>query len=394
MGPHAITWLKKGPLVDLMNQYFDVVPKFVPHGNYYVRDGKKMLKFPYTLQSLARFSAFSPRDRILMVRAFVEATKSHTTNGKQHDKSVYDLIKDYGMSTKALKFIDTLCGFLSGRSMHETPAWRILSGGGTTNELSRGLKKKISGVVGVIRNRHEAHQGYPIGGIKSITNSVLLSFPDKRVTIETNKDVIKIKKDGDIFIVKTKKNTFESEIIVFSAPVKNLPEIMENKLPHAFLDSLSSLKQSNAMIIWLGLKQRRKEFDYTGSEIWFDGKVPYWAMPISNYDPHLAPAGMQLIGFGSKIPDGEDPKRHENMLMETIKTAIPGIEKDIVMQHTQVTIPEKAAITVGARFPSPRGPIKGLYLAGTDADPRSMGITRAAHSVVEMLKKMKEDKII
>ncbi len=393
-GPHAITWLKKGPLVDLMNQYFDVIPKFMPHGNYYVRDEGKLLKFPYTLQSLARFSAFTRRDRILMARAFIDAAKSHTIGKKKLDKSVYEVIKDYKLSDKAQRFIDTLCYFLSGRSMKETPVWRVLSGGGATNELSSGIKEKISGIVGVIRNRHESHQGYPIGGIKSITNAILISLPEKRATIKTGEAVLKIKREGKRFSVKTKSAVYHSDVIVFSGYVKNLPKILENKLPKDFNDSLLSLKQSHAMILWLGLNKKRKEFNYTGSEIWFNEKTPYWAMPISNYDPQLAPKGMQLIGFSSKIPDGEPSERHMERLLETIKKAIPGIENDIVMQHTQVTVPEKAAITIGAKFPGPKTPIKGLYLSGTDVDQRSMGITRAAYSVVEMLKKMKEDKII
>ncbi|MBU4141432.1 hypothetical protein KKE99_01000 [Patescibacteria group bacterium] len=73
---------------------------------------------------------------------------------------------------------------------------------------------------------------------------------------------------------------------------------------------------------------------------------------------------------------------------------MPNIEKNIEFEHTQITIPEKAAVTVGVRFPSPRSPIKGLYLVGTDTDMRSMGLTRAAYSVVEALKFMKEDGVI
>ena len=40
-GPHAITDLKTGPLVRLMDKYFSAKPKFVPIKSYYARDGKK-----------------------------------------------------------------------------------------------------------------------------------------------------------------------------------------------------------------------------------------------------------------------------------------------------------------------------------------------------------------
>ena len=117
-------------------------------------------------------------------------------------------------------------------------------------------------------------------------------------------------------------------------------------------------------------------------------------MPTSNHDPQLAPEGMQLIGFTSVMKDKDKESAHRKTFFEIIKKTFPGIEKDIVMQHVQVTVPEKAAITVGAKFPDPKTPIDGLYLAGTDADARSMGISRASYSVVEMLKRMKEDKTI
>ena len=160
-GPHAITWLIKGPLVDLMDKYFDVVPKFADHGNYYVRSEGKFLKFPYTLQALAQFNVFTKTDRLNMARAFMDASKIQAKDEHGLDLSVYDFLKDYELSKNAFMFIDTISYFLSGSSMKITPMWRILSGGGTTDELSSGIKKKISGVVGMLANKHESHQGYP-----------------------------------------------------------------------------------------------------------------------------------------------------------------------------------------------------------------------------------------
>ncbi|MFH1127234.1 MAG: FAD-dependent oxidoreductase [archaeon] len=393
-GVHAITSLKKGPLVELMNKYFDIVPRFLPHGHYYVRSENKLLRFPSTLQSLARFNMFSKKDRLIIARSFIDATKNHTFDEKELDKSVYDFIKKYDFSQSALKFIDTVCYFLSGKSMEETPVWRILSGGGTTDELSRGIKKKISGIVGIVKNNNISGHGYPAGGIRSITNAILMSIPIGRVTINTDEAATKIRKKGNAFLTTTKKGKYRSGIVIFTAEVKTLPSLIENKLPQDFKDSLLNLKQSKALTLWLGLKQKRKEFDYIGSEVFSNSDTPYWAMPVSNYDPQFAPPGTQLIGFTSALTGGRTEKEQSELLLDTIKGLFPGIEKGIIMKHIQVTTPEKAAITVGARFPGPRTPISGLYLAGTDTDTRSMGVTRAAHSVEEMLKELKKDKVI
>jgi phytoene dehydrogenase-like protein len=116
-------------------------------------------------------------------------------------------------------------------------------------------------------------------------------------------------------------------------------------------------------------------------------------MPVSNFDPSLAPKGRQLIGFSAVFKE-DDLEKQIKKFKKTIFKAIPNIEKNIEFEHTQVTIPEKAAVTVGVKFPSPRSPIKGLYLVGTDTDMRSMGLTRVSFSVLEAIKFMKEDRVI
>jgi phytoene dehydrogenase-like protein len=49
--------------------------------------------------------------------------------------------------------------------------------------------------------------------------------------------------------------------------------------------------------------------------------------------------------------------------------------------------PEKAAVSLNY-FPSIKTPVNGLYVVGTDTDMRSMGITRAGYSVLELLKSL------
>ena len=132
------------------------------------------------------------------------------------------------------------------------------------------------------------------------------------------------------------------------------------------------------------------EFKYVGSEIWFKD-TPYWAMPTSNYDPSLAPKGKQLVGFAFFMDEGNDESKDIKNAYETIFRAIPNIEDRIEMKHHQVIVPEKAAVTLNGKFADIRTPVKNLYVAGTDTDKRSMGVTRAAYSILEMLKVLYED---
>ncbi len=197
--------------------------------------------------------------------------------------------------------------------------------------------------------------------------------------------------NGRVTGVALDTDSFTSDIVVYTGFVKNLPSLVD--LPSDYAQKLSRIEQTLSLTIWLGLSEKMKEFDYTGSEVWFkDGA--YWAMPISNYDACIAPRGKQLIGFTFVIHDKKNIEQEKKKALELILRAVPGIESRIEMTHYQVTIPEKAAVTIKGYFAGPRSPLADLYLAGTDTDNRSMGVTRAGYSVLELLKAMKEDEKI
>ncbi|MCK5661763.1 MAG: NAD(P)/FAD-dependent oxidoreductase, partial [Methanosarcinales archaeon] len=105
----------------------------------------------------------------------------------------------------------------------------------------------------------------------------------------------------------------------------------------------------------------------------------------------IAPPGKQLVGFMFAVDDDKQMKRDISLSYDTIHNVFPDIDKHIVMQHEQITIPEKAAVTIKGYIPDIRTPIKNLYLVGTDTARQSMGITKAAYSVLNLLKNLDED---
>lgn len=393
-GPHAITGLGTGPLQVLMNKYFNFEPTFVPMGEYYARDGKNLQAIPLTIKQLADFSILSRMDRVLFFKAMIDAVASSSIQHRkgQLEKSAYDYIKKYNFSPKALHYIDTLSYFLSGKSMKETPVWRMLGGSGYLDEDSDPYiksKKHIEKIKKLAMGGYENH-GYPLGGIQKITDAVLESMPKDMVEIHRNEEVLEIISNKDrVSAVLTDKGKYEADLVVYSGFVKNLPQLVKD-LENSYVKSLRKIKQTRSMCIWLGLKEKMPEFSYIGSEIYFNTNTPYWAIPVSNYDPSLAPKNKQLIGFSTIILEENEQKQLQK-LRNTIHKAIPGIKSKIEFEHVQITIPEKAAITTNAEFPSPRSPIRGLYLVGTDTDQRSMGITRASYSVLEALKFIEKD---
>ncbi len=381
-GVHAITGLKKGPLVTLMDKYFSIVPKFVPHGHYYVRDEQSIKKFPNTFQDIIRFSFIQRKEKLILSKLVIEAMAS-MRQLKKTDVSVYDYVQKYAFSEHTLRFLDAVSYFLSGVSMKETPVWRIITGGGLVDENEHRLHKKITNIARIAINSTYEEQGYPRGGIGNIVHCILQSAP-KNMRVQTSKEVIKIRRTGKSFVVQTSKESYASSMVVYSAEAKKLAEVAD--MPAKWAVSAKKIRQSKSITLWLGLKKPLKVLNYKGSEVWFRSGVSYWAMPVSNYDPYLAPKGKQLIGFSTFMPYEEDAAAYEKKLLETISSAIPEIKGNIEMKHVQIMVPEKGAVSVGVKFPSVKTPVKNLYFVGTDADMRSMGITRASYSVVELLK--------
>ncbi len=391
-GPHAITGLSSGPLRILMDKYFSVVPKFKPIGSYYTRWRDKLQEIPLTLIQLSYFDILSKRDRALIARIMIDAVANSSINKNVLEKSVYDYTKNYDFSTKSIRFINTLCIFLSGKSMKETPAWRMLGGSGYVDEDDKSIKRHLKKIVKFVKHGYST-QGYPLGGIQSITSSILNSIPKNRISIKTNEKAIKfIIKNNRINGVQTDKGIYHANTVVYSGFVKDLPNFTD-KLSAKYKSELEKIKQVESTTLWLGLKNKISEMSYIGSEIYFDTPSPYWAIPVSNFDSNLAPKNKQLIGFTTVIKESS-PEKQLDKLKHSIFTALPNIKENIEFEHIQTIVPEKAAVTIGVKFPSPKSPIQGLYLVGTDTNMKSMGITRASYSVLEALEFMKKDRVI
>lgn len=389
-GPHVITGLLSGPLKTIIKKYFTVVPRFLPIGSYFVRDSKKFQSFPLTLLQLAYFDILSKKERLLISGAMIDAVANSSLNKKALEKSVYDYIKKYNAAEKTLRLVDAISYFLSGKSMYETPTWRILGGSGYVDENGSKNENHLQKFIKFARHNYST-QGYPLGGIQSITDCALNSIPKNKSVFKLNEKAVEfIIKNKTIRGVKTDKNIYYSNLVIYSGFIKNLSELTDC-LDEKYKKELSKLSQTKSLTIWFGLKKKLPEISYVGSEMYFDADTPYWAVPVSNFDPHLAPKNKQLIGFTTVIKTEENLEEKINKLKNSIFKALPNIKDCVEFEHIQTTIPEKAAITIGVKFPSPKSPVKGLYLVGTDADMRSMGITRASYSVLEALKFIKED---
>jgi len=392
-GCHAITGLIDGPLNWLINNYFDYMPVFLDYGDYYVRTPSGIKKIPSNIKDFVTFDVLLRRDRLLLSQAIAKALTLSTFGIDLSRKSIYECLPK-NLSKDSYDFVNIIAYFLSGKSMKETSVHRLLVGSDFVQEsinLNKSLKSlKLATNFSKLATNNISHkQAYPKRGLKTILNSVLYSLPET-VEIKTNscvKNIVEEKKRK--MEVSTEENTYYGKNVVYSGFAKDLPKIIDN-LPKSYVENLNKIEQTKSLTIWIGLKQKLEYFNYIGSEIYFKNKA-YWAMPISNYGEGIAPKGKQLVGFTFVLDHTKSIEEEKKSAYNTILNVFPDLEKYIEMIHCQVTIPEKAAVTLKGYIPDVETPVKNLYLVGTDADKRSMGITRAAYSVIELLKKFKWD---
>jgi len=397
-GPHAITGLTHGPLRQIINEYLDYTPVFLSYGTYFVRTSKGLTNIPSNIAEFVGFDVLPRRDRIMISQAITKALTLTSFGVDTSAQSVYDFLPR-NLSTQSIEFTDAICYFLTGRSMRETSVHRVLAGSNFVDDeikedtnhstLTEQLTGRITRLSRLATNRVSKSQAYVRGGLKSFLNAVIYSMP-KNVEIRTNQRVNKILTSGGIVAgVETDDESFTCDVVVYSGFAKQLPRLVD-ELPGQYISNLGRIAQTKSLTAWLGLSREMPEFNYIGSEIWFQ-KHAYWAMPISNYTDGLAPKGKQLVGFTFVVDETKTIESEKRRAMDTIVEAVPRIEQFIEMEHYQIATPEKASVTINGYIAENRTPVKNLYLVGTDTDRRSMGITRAGFSVLNVLKLLKND---
>jgi len=426
-GVHAITHLIEGPLKRLMDNYFDYLPVFEDYGYYYIRTENTFVKVPSNLKDFVTFDVLPRKDRVLLSQTLTKAFTLSSFGIDLSDRAVYDFLPK-SLSKDTYDFVDTMSISLSGKTMKETSAQRILYGSNFVRDsitqeqfdamigklepkksqstesilasilpyhLHASLQARMTRVTQpfaslerLATNDVNDSQGYPRKGLKALLNAILYSLPET-VEIKMECEVKSILVyDGKVSGVEADE-IYNSDLVVYTGFATELPMLIKD-LQTEYVKDLKGIVHSKSLTIWLGLEKEFPNFNYTGSEIWFKD-FAYWATPISNYDPSLAPKNKQLIGFSFVIDENKSEEEETKKAYDTIFRAHPNIEKYIDMQHEQIMIPEKAAVAINGKFADIRTPIRNLYVVGTDTDKRSMGITRASYSIIELLKILNED---
>lgn len=382
-GPHAITRLESGPLRELMDRYFDFFPQFIPFGRYYVRINNRLEPFPWNIKDWLMFDLLPLNDRFLLMKSLFDVLYMLNTGKDLSKVPIVDILTD-DVSITTKRFLDWLSYFMVGTSMENAPISRFID----NKDHKPSSIPYLGRLYNLLVTEGATDQGYPIGGLQSIVDSILNSFPKNSVEIKTNESVSKIQSNDGVEGVITKEDSYDCNAVIYSGFASDLPNLVDD-LPMEYIKNLESIGNVNSLTIWLGL--RKKIFKNNGSEMWIDSYPYAWAVPTSNYDPGLAPKGNQLVGFAFILPEKYDSSAIKKKALDAILDTIPRIEKDIDMIHYQELIPEKASWSINSGFGGVKTPVSNLYTVGTDAEKRSAGVSRAAYSVLKCINLMRSD---
>jgi len=158
-----------------MNRYFDVVPQFVPFGKYYVRIGSEIKPFPWTVSAWLSFGLLPKTDRLVLMKSLFNALYMLTVGTDLSAIPISELLPK-NISINSFRLINWLCYFLAGTSVENTSVSRFIDNKSNKRDSIRYIGK----LYDLLISEGATDQGYPKGGLQSIINSILTSFPKKR----------------------------------------------------------------------------------------------------------------------------------------------------------------------------------------------------------------------
>ena len=399
-GPHIITRMDSGPLKSLMDKYFDVIPNFVSLGDYYVRLGDRIKPFPWSVKEWMLFDLLPMEDRALLMKTVFDIVYSISL-GKDFSNISLDDMVPKNVSNETAFFIDYLSYFMLGTSPCNAPISRFID----RKEYKQDkFEKGTFGALSYVGRLHNlliggrpSDQVYPRGGIKNIIESILFSLP-KNVKIQLNERLVTInvktsringQNNRIVQGISTDKEEYVCDTLIYSGFSTELPELVQCELPEDYVTNVNSIKQVDSLTIWLGLD--KQFFVKQGSEMWVaseEEKLHTWLVPTSNYDPFLAPKNKHLVGFAFIKPDNLNSQEMRKRARDTIFGTMPELENHVDMMHVQELIPEKACWSINSGFGDVMTPLSNLYCVGSDAEKRSMGLTRSSYSVLRMIESL------
>ena len=270
---------------------------------------------------------------------------------------------------------------------------------------------------------NDASCSYPKGGFKEICGSFLRAVEKFGGTIQYSSQVNGIKvENGEAKGVLVNDTFMEADAVVSNAGIVNTIKLAgESNFPsdyvrnnYALMNSYSGVTVKYALdkkvfdipIILHGWGKEEMDLNRLPRDVEKDviSNHPIIFMPIpSNPDPDLAPAGKQLAIACTFAPPDRDKSDYNNRLADNLDKVVKNLFPEIIphIQWEMKTTPENARAAsgrmhgdaiglaqtfkqVGKNRPDPKTPVKNLYLVGSDAGGRGVGVDMAGDSAIKV----------
>jgi len=263
---------------------------------------------------------------------------------------------------------------------------------------------------------------YPLGGCISIPRAYESVIKRHGGEVRVNSGIKRIViENGKVSGVELKDGYVEAETVISNADIKNtvLKLAGEKHFSPDYIERIKKLKYSQHVVaVKVALDKKITDqklvlylpVSYEESEEYMKdilkGKIPEnvggMITSPTNFDPALAPAGKQLLFFGSGCLPHQNWKKWEERLISSLEFLFPELSKHILWH--ELTTPDdiekfageegcvigvaQTIEQVSAKRPSQVTPVKGLYVVGAGEGGSGIGAEMAASSAIELAEKI------
>ena len=218
-------------------------------------------------------------------------------------------------------------------------------------------------------------EGYPKGGIKTVTDTLIEKTRKAGAKLYINSEVTEIKKTKTDFRVSIKGKEYDFDKIVYTAPIQTLPHLID--LPSDFENKIGRATPWRGITIWLGINK----LYFKKARLHFADSFFPVILPTSLFDTSLAPKNHQLIGVATGLTKRKVEKDYAiNKILDAVEYNYPNLLNFEVFRHVQFLNLSSTKQGISDEKFQYKTPIKGLFLAGTNVFEEKVGVNWTAYT--------------
>ncbi|MBU0995587.1 MAG: FAD-dependent oxidoreductase [Proteobacteria bacterium] len=289
--------------------------------------------------------ALSFKAKLVFLRLYVKILQEDAT--LWYDKTLIDFYKSF---FKPNREVEGFLNFLGFTIM--LPDASIVSAGEVIDFIKRVNKSKIP-VADVA------------GGSKHIIDRLEAVIIKNGGIIKASEKVMKLSVNGrKIDSVETDKGLYQSEMVVYAAPVKYLTEIIDASFfDSRFLNHIKNLKNSGGVII--DFISHEPLSDLEGGILGVD--EPLWVKFQTLFDKTVAPRGYHVCTWGLLTAWGQtnNPdafRATEKRLREIAAICMPGYRNKVIDERKVIIPVVNANMLIPSQSRPHRPSIKSVFL--------------------------------